>query len=173
MIRVRTYGFPGFFYEANPGPRLAIPRRSSFTSNPKRPLCAFNCRAGAKRAKRAGNGACVRVAVFTVAQIGFTLSTEEFGPHELVGYAAKAEEAGFDFLSISDHFHPWVDSQGNSPFVWAVLGAVAEATEKIRVGTGVTCPTTRIHPAIIAQARRRRRRCCPAASGSASAPART
>ena len=59
---------------------------------------------------------------------------------------------GFDFLSISDHFHPWVDRQGNSPFVCVVLGGVAEATERIEVGTGVTCPTTRIHPAIIAQA---------------------
>jgi coenzyme F420-dependent glucose-6-phosphate dehydrogenase len=87
-----------------------------------------------------------------VASIGYTLSCEEFGPRELVGFAAKAEEAGFDFLSASDHFHPWVDRQGNSPFVWAVLGGVAEATERIEVGTGVTCPTTRIHPAIVAQA---------------------
>jgi G6PDH family F420-dependent oxidoreductase len=94
----------------------------------------------------------VRVAVFTVAQIGFTLSSEEFGPRELVAHARRAEDAGFDFLSISDHFHPWVDRQGNSPFVWATLGAVAEATERVRVGTGVTCPTTRIHPAIVAQA---------------------
>ena len=59
---------------------------------------------------------------------------------------------GFDFLSISDHFHPWVNRQGNSPFVWAVLGGIAAATDRIRVGTGVTCPTIRIHPAIIAQA---------------------
>ena len=84
--------------------------------------------------------------------IGYTLSSEEFGPQELVGFARRAEELGFDFLSISDHFHPWVDRQGNSPFVWGTLGAVAEATERIEVGTGVTCPTTRIHPAIIAQA---------------------
>jgi G6PDH family F420-dependent oxidoreductase len=87
-----------------------------------------------------------------VAQVGFTLSSEEFGPRELVVFARSAEEAGFDFLSVSDHFHPWVDRQGNSPFVWATLGAVAEATERVKVGTGVTCPTTRIHPAIIAQA---------------------
>jgi G6PDH family F420-dependent oxidoreductase len=87
-----------------------------------------------------------------MAQVGYTLSSEEFGPRELVGFARRAEEAGFDFLSISDHFHPWVDKQGNSPFVWGTLGAVAEATEGIRVGTGVTCPTTRIHPAIVAQA---------------------
>jgi G6PDH family F420-dependent oxidoreductase len=84
--------------------------------------------------------------------VGFTLSSEEFGPNELVRFAERAEEAGFDFLSISDHFHPWVDRQGNSPFVWAVLGALSQATEAIAVGTGVTCPTTRIHPAIVAQA---------------------
>jgi coenzyme F420-dependent glucose-6-phosphate dehydrogenase len=87
-----------------------------------------------------------------VAQIGFTLSSEEFGPNELVGFAGRAEEIGFDFLSISDHYHPWVDQQGNSPFVWAVLGGVAQATERVGVVTGVTCPTVRIHPAIIAQA---------------------
>jgi G6PDH family F420-dependent oxidoreductase len=87
-----------------------------------------------------------------MAKIGYTLSSEEFGPNELVGFARDAENAGFDFVSISDHFHPWVDRQGNSPFVWAVLGAVAQATERIEVGTGVTCPTTRIHPAIVAQA---------------------
>jgi G6PDH family F420-dependent oxidoreductase len=84
--------------------------------------------------------------------IGFTLSSEEFGPRELVGFARRAEEAGFDFLSVSDHFHPWVDRQGNRPFVWAVLGAVSEATEEIAIGTGVTCPTARMHPAIVAQA---------------------
>jgi G6PDH family F420-dependent oxidoreductase len=87
-----------------------------------------------------------------MAAIGYTLSSEEHGPRELVGYARQAEDAGFDFAAISDHFHPWVDRQGNSPFVWAVLGGIAEATERLRVGTGVTCPTTRIHPAIIAQA---------------------
>jgi coenzyme F420-dependent glucose-6-phosphate dehydrogenase len=86
------------------------------------------------------------------ASIGYALSCEEFGPRELLGFARQAEEVGFDFLSISDHFHPWVDRQGNSPFVWAVLGGVAEATERIEIGTGVTCPTTRIHPAIVAQA---------------------
>ncbi|HEX2129483.1 MAG TPA: TIGR03557 family F420-dependent LLM class oxidoreductase [Solirubrobacterales bacterium] len=87
-----------------------------------------------------------------MAQIGYTLSSEEFGPNELVAFARRAEETGFDFVSISDHFHPWTDSQGNSPFVWAVIGGVAEATERIAVATGVTCPTTRIHPAIVAQA---------------------
>jgi G6PDH family F420-dependent oxidoreductase len=87
-----------------------------------------------------------------VASIGYTLSSEEFGPRDLVAFGRRAEDAGFDFLSISDHFHPWVDKQGNSPFVWAVLGALSQATERIEVTTGVTCPTTRIHPAIIAQA---------------------
>jgi len=87
-----------------------------------------------------------------MAAIGYTLSSEEFGPRELVRFARRAEEGGFDFLSISDHFHPWVDRQGQSPFVWAVIGAVAQVTERIRVGTGVTCPTTRIHPVIVAQA---------------------
>jgi G6PDH family F420-dependent oxidoreductase len=87
-----------------------------------------------------------------MAQLGFTLSSEEFGPNDLVRFARRAEDAGFDFASISDHFHPWVDRQGNSPFVWAVLGGVAQATGRIRIGTGVTCPTTRLHPAIVAQA---------------------
>ena len=87
-----------------------------------------------------------------MASIGYTLSSEEFGPRDLVSFAVRAEQAGFDFASISDHFHPWVDKQGQSPFVWAVLGGIAQATERLRVGTGVTCPTTRIHPVIIAQA---------------------
>jgi len=84
--------------------------------------------------------------------IGYTLSSEEQGARELVALAARAEEVGFSFAVISDHFHPWIDRQGNSPFVWGVLGAIAEATERIELATGVTCPTTRIHPAIIAQA---------------------
>jgi G6PDH family F420-dependent oxidoreductase len=87
-----------------------------------------------------------------MAAIGYTLSSEEHEPRRLVELARRAEEVGFDFASISDHFHPWVEKQGNSPFVWAVLGGVASTTERLRVGTGVTCPTTRIHPAIIAQA---------------------
>lgn len=83
---------------------------------------------------------------------GYTLSSEEHDPSTLVANARRAEEHGFDFVSISDHFHPWVTAQGHSPFVWSVLGAIASATKDIKVGTGVTCPTTRIHPAIIAQA---------------------
>lgn len=83
---------------------------------------------------------------------GYTLSSEEHPPGELVRNAARAEEAGFDFLSISDHYHPWVSAQGHSPFVWSVLGAIAAATERIEVGVGVSCPIMRIHPAISAHA---------------------
>src|SRR5205823_873078 len=64
----------------------------------------------------------------------------------------RAEDAGFTFALISDHFHPWIDKQGQSPFVWCVIGGIAEATEQLQLGTGVTCPTVRIHPAIIAHA---------------------
>jgi G6PDH family F420-dependent oxidoreductase len=85
-------------------------------------------------------------------ELGYTLSSEEHGPNELVRNARAAEDAGFAFATISDHFHPWVDAQGESPFVWSVIGGIAHATERIRLGTGVTCPTIRIHPAIVAQA---------------------
>ncbi|MHA6783054.1 TIGR03557 family F420-dependent LLM class oxidoreductase [Pseudonocardia saturnea] len=82
---------------------------------------------------------------------GYFLSCEEYGPRELVAQARLAEEAGFDQLWISDHFHPWTDEQGQSPFVWSVIGALSEAVS-LPVTTAVTCPTMRIHPAIIAQA---------------------
>src|SRR5438105_7500411 len=83
---------------------------------------------------------------------GYTLSSEEHPPERLVDNAQRAEAAGFEFVSISDHFHPWVSAQGHSPFVWSVLGAIADATERIGVGTGVTCPILRMHPAVVAQA---------------------
>jgi coenzyme F420-dependent glucose-6-phosphate dehydrogenase len=85
-------------------------------------------------------------------RIGYKLSSEEFGPSELVQQAVRAETAGFDFALISDHFHPWTDRQGQSPFVWAALGGIAGATERLTVGTGVTCPIIRTHPAIVAHA---------------------
>ena len=85
-------------------------------------------------------------------EFGYALSSEEHSPARLVENARKAEEAGFEFAMISDHFHPWVDAQGESPFVWSVIGAIAQATDRIRLGTGVTCPTIRIHPAIVAHA---------------------
>jgi G6PDH family F420-dependent oxidoreductase len=87
-----------------------------------------------------------------VTEIGYKLSSEEHNPKDLVTYARRAEDAGFTFSLISDHFHPWTDRQGHSPFVWTVIGGVAEATDTLRLGTGVTSPTIRIHPAIIAQA---------------------
>lgn len=83
---------------------------------------------------------------------GLTLSSEEHPPRHLVEMAAAAEKAGFDFVSISDHFHPWIDEQGHSPFVWSVLGAIAQATSKIEVGVGVSCPTFRFGPVVSAQA---------------------
>jgi coenzyme F420-dependent glucose-6-phosphate dehydrogenase len=85
-------------------------------------------------------------------KIGYALSSEEHGPQDLVRYARRAEETGFEFALISDHFHPWIDKQGHSPFVWSVIGGIAQVTKKLQLGTGVTCPTIRTHPAIIAQA---------------------
>ncbi|MEV4114914.1 TIGR03557 family F420-dependent LLM class oxidoreductase [Nonomuraea sp. NPDC049695] len=82
---------------------------------------------------------------------GYFLSCEEHGPKELVRQAKAAERAGFEALWISDHFHPWLDEQGQAPFVWSVIGAVAEATS-LPITTAVTCPLVRTHPAIIAQA---------------------
>jgi G6PDH family F420-dependent oxidoreductase len=83
---------------------------------------------------------------------GYALSSEEHRPADLVRHAAEAEQAGFQFALISDHYHPWTDPQGQSPFVWTVLGGIARETSSLEVGTGVTCPLIRIHPAVIAQA---------------------
>src|SRR5436305_3175090 len=83
---------------------------------------------------------------------GCTLSSEEHSPRTLIANARSAEAVGFEFASLSDHYHPWVTAQGHSPFVWSVLGAIANATERIEVGTGVTCPILRMHPAVVAQA---------------------
>jgi G6PDH family F420-dependent oxidoreductase len=83
--------------------------------------------------------------------IGYFLSCEEFGPKELVRQARLADQAGFERLWISDHYHPWNDEQGHSPFVWSVIGALSEVTT-LPVTTAVTCPTVRTHPAVIAQA---------------------
>jgi coenzyme F420-dependent glucose-6-phosphate dehydrogenase len=87
-----------------------------------------------------------------MAEIGFKLASEVFGPHELISYAKHAEEAGFDFAAISDHYHPWISQQGNSPFVWSTLGGISQVTEDLGLMTGVTCPTIRQHPALVAQA---------------------
>jgi G6PDH family F420-dependent oxidoreductase len=96
-------------------------------------------------------------------EIGYKLCSEEQSPNELIECARSAEEAGFSFAMISDHFHPWIDRQGQSSFVWTVIGAIAQVTEHLKIGTGVTCPTMRIHPVIIAQA---------AATAAAMAPGR-
>jgi G6PDH family F420-dependent oxidoreductase len=85
-------------------------------------------------------------------KIGYFLSGEEFGPKELLDQATRAQAAGFQDLWISDHYHPWLDVQGHSPFVWSVIGAIAQAVPGMHVTTAVTCPTVRIHPAVIAQA---------------------
>jgi G6PDH family F420-dependent oxidoreductase len=85
-------------------------------------------------------------------KIGYKLATEAFGPKEIVRQAQRAEEVGFDFVEMSDHFHPWLDNQGHSGFTWSMLGTMAAKTERIGLVTGVTCPSFRYHPAIIAQA---------------------
>jgi coenzyme F420-dependent glucose-6-phosphate dehydrogenase len=85
-------------------------------------------------------------------EYGYALSAEEHSPPDLVRHAVAAERTGFGFGLISDHIHPWVDAQGHSAFVWSVLGGIAQATNRFRIGTGVTCPMIRIHPAIIAHA---------------------
>ena len=84
--------------------------------------------------------------------LGYKLCSEERSPSELIDDAVAAERAGFEFAAISDHFHPWLDSQGEASFVWTVLGAIAARTHKLKVATAVTCPIGRIHPAIVAQA---------------------
>lgn len=85
-------------------------------------------------------------------RFGYKLIAEGSGPAELMRQAIRAERAGFDLVEISDDYHPWLDTQGHSPFAWTVLGAIAAQTERIGLATGVICPTTRYHPAIVAQA---------------------
>jgi G6PDH family F420-dependent oxidoreductase len=84
-------------------------------------------------------------------RFGYTLMTEQSGPRELVRYAQAAEDRGFDLLVSSDHYSPWLESQGHSPYAWTLLGAVAQATERVELMTYVTCPTMRYHPAVVAQ----------------------
>jgi G6PDH family F420-dependent oxidoreductase len=92
------------------------------------------------------------VQTLAIVQIGFWISGEEHGPTEIVSAAERAEAAGFPYVQVSDHFHPWIDRQGESPFVWSVIGGIAARTRNLVVGTGVTCPILRTHPAIVAQA---------------------
>jgi G6PDH family F420-dependent oxidoreductase len=86
-----------------------------------------------------------------VLKLGYKLMSEEHGPNDLVRNAARAEEAGFAFAAISDHFSPWLEEQGHAPLAWPVLGAIAHATNQIGLMTAVTCPLVRYHPAVIAQ----------------------
>ncbi|GAA0512114.1 LLM class F420-dependent oxidoreductase [Paractinoplanes deccanensis] len=85
-------------------------------------------------------------------RIGYFLSCEEYSPAELIEQARGAERAGFQGLWISDHYHPWVDAQGQSAFVWSMIGAISQAAPSLEITTAVTCPTVRVHPAVIAQA---------------------
>jgi G6PDH family F420-dependent oxidoreductase len=85
-------------------------------------------------------------------ELGYALSCEEHAPSDLVRFAQSAEQAGFSYALISDHYHPWLDRQGHSAFVWSVIGAIAHTTQRLRLGTGVTCPIMRYHPTIVAQA---------------------
>ncbi len=85
-------------------------------------------------------------------RVGYKLATEAFGPKEIIRQAVEAERAGYDFVEMSDHYHPWLDVQGHSGFTWSLLAAIAAKTERIGLVTGVTCPSVRYHPAIIAQA---------------------
>lgn len=85
-------------------------------------------------------------------ELGYFLSSEEHAPNTLVDNARLAEEAGFCFALLSDHFHPWTREQGNAPFAWSVLGAIASRTTTLKFGTAVTCPILRIHPTIVAHA---------------------
>src|SRR5688572_17278273 len=84
--------------------------------------------------------------------VGYKLFAEGFGPQEIVRQAVEAERAGFDFVEVSDHFHPWLGDHEHSGFVWSMLAAIAAKTERVGLATGVTCPTIRYHPAIVAQA---------------------
>lgn len=84
-------------------------------------------------------------------RFGYTLMTEQSGPKELVQYAVSAERVGFDFEVSSDHFSPWLTTQGHAPNAWTLLGAVAHATDRVALYTYVTCPTMRYHPAVVAQ----------------------
>jgi hypothetical protein len=85
-------------------------------------------------------------------ELGYSLSSEEFAPDQLVGFARQAEKAGFKFSLISDHYHPWTNQQPHSAFVWSTIGGISQVVENLWLGTGVTCPTIRINPAIVAQA---------------------
>jgi G6PDH family F420-dependent oxidoreductase len=88
----------------------------------------------------------------TTMELGYSLSSEEFAPNQLISFARQAEKTGFKFSLISDHYHPWTNRQPHSAFVWSTIGGISQVVENLRLGTGVTCPTMRLNPAIVAQA---------------------
>jgi G6PDH family F420-dependent oxidoreductase len=85
-------------------------------------------------------------------EIGYALSSEAHAPNDVIRYMRLAEEAGFAFACLTDHYHPWVEQQGQNPFIWSIIGGIAHATQHLRLVIALTCPTTRMHPSIIAQA---------------------
>ncbi len=121
--------------------------------SPDRPWAASACRphSAATRAKKTPDAGHRHKELKRMTQYGYFLSCEENNPQDLVAQAKLAEQAGFDALWISDHYHPWLDEQGESGFVWSVIGAISQATS-LPITTAVTCPLLRVHPAIIAQA---------------------
>src|SRR5215212_5326357 len=131
--------------------RLCVPcYMRAQTVRPARVRSFVSLAGGYTRTAAHRTGAHERRSLMT--EIGYVLSSEETSPNDLVRNARRAEEVGFTTAWVSDHYHPWIDEQGQSPFVWLVIGGIAAATERIRLGTGVTCPSIRIHPAILAQA---------------------
>ncbi len=85
-------------------------------------------------------------------KIGFVLSTEQFSPSDLLKFGGAAEQAGFDLVWSSDHFQPWQDNEGHAGQAWVILSALGQRTQRVSFGTGVTCPSFRYRPAIVAQA---------------------
>jgi G6PDH family F420-dependent oxidoreductase len=108
-----------------------------------------------------------------VTLIGYTMMGEQAGPKQLVRDVALAEQAGFDFAVISDHYFPWLEVQGHAPYAWSVLGAAAQATDRIPLMTYVTCPIGRYHPAVVAQKAATCSCCRTGGSPLAWAPGRT
>src|SRR5207253_1122694 len=130
------------------GPRAdGVPDGTAFARGP----CASG--AGARATERArGYEPPTRAQEVVMAHFGWKLMSEIRSPRELIDQAVEAEARGLEFVSISDHFHPWLPEHGHSPYAWSVLGAIAERTERIGLVTGVTCPVGRYEPAIVAQA---------------------
>src|SRR5664280_3657726 len=116
-------------------------------ADPRRPIASRLKPRGQSRSTAVNHGQPGEL----MAQFGYTMMCEQSGPKDLVHNVVRAEQAGFDFAVISDHYSPWLEAQGHSPYAWAVLGAAAQATDWIPLMTFVTCPTLRYHPAVVAQ----------------------